>query len=66
MALSRPFKKIGSRVSSFHASLLQAISGVMSLDLYPTDKSMTERLYYEVNKQDRIQIIHLRIRQELK
>ena len=29
MALSRPFKEI--RLASFHASLLQAIDGVMSL-----------------------------------
>ena len=35
MALSRPFKGRSSSASSFHASLLQAIDGVMSLALYP-------------------------------
>ena len=35
MALSRPFKGRSSSASSFHASLLQAIDGVMSLALRP-------------------------------
>ena len=35
MAVSRPFKGRSSGASSFHASLLQAIDGVMSLALCP-------------------------------
>ena len=35
MALSRPFKGRSSSASSFHASLLQAIDGVVSLALCP-------------------------------
>ena len=41
MALSRPFKEDSPSASSFRASLLQAIDGVMSLTFVPAGFSST-------------------------
>ena len=45
MALSRPFKEDRSSASSFNASLLQTIDGVMSLALCPQVLSQAIQLY---------------------
>ena len=51
MALSRPFKWRSSSASSFHASLLQAIDGVMSLALCPQVVSQASQHFRSSQKQ---------------
>ena len=51
MALSRPFKGRSSSASSFHASLLQAIDGVVSLALCPQVVSQASQHFRSSEKQ---------------
>ena len=51
MALSRPFKGRSSSAFSFHASLLQAIDGVMSLALCPRVVSQAPQHFRSSEKQ---------------
>ena len=45
MALSRPFKEDRRSLSSFHASLLRAIDGVMTLVFVPADSVSSSSMF---------------------
>ena len=51
MALSRPFKEDSLALPLFHASLLQAIAGVMSLALSPQAVSQASQHFRSFEKQ---------------